>query len=129
MLTSRVEHAEAMAAAVRQAGLRAMAVTGQTKERDAAIEAVRTGSVDVLVATQLADEGLDIPALDTVHLAAPSRAAARVEQRVGRIMRPHPGKAQPVVFDYVDDDSLMISQWRSRCRVYRVLGVKGFERR
>ena len=129
VLTSRVEHAETFAAACRDAGLRAMAVTGQTRERDAALDAVRMGSVDVLVATQLADEGLDIPTLDTLHLAAPSRAAARVEQRVGRIMRPAPGKSTPVVYDYVDDDSLMISQWRSRMRVYRNLGVKLFERR
>jgi len=129
VLTSRVEHAETLAASCRDAGLRAMAVTGETRERDAALDAVRTGCVDVLIATQLADEGLDIPSLDTLHLVAPSRAAARVEQRVGRIMRPAPGKQTPVVYDYVDDDSLMISQWRSRMRVYRNLGVKLFERR
>jgi superfamily II DNA or RNA helicase len=75
----------------------------------------------------LADEGLDVPTLTAVHMVAPARAAARVEQRVGRIMRPAPGKVQPVIYDYVDNDSLMQSQWRSRAKVYRMLGVTGFQ--
>jgi superfamily II DNA or RNA helicase len=77
----------------------------------------------------LADEGLDVPGLCAVHLAAPSRAAGRIEQRVGRIMRPAAGKGQPVVYDYVDDDSLMLSQWRSRWKVYKSIGCRTYQTR
>jgi len=110
VLTARVEHAQALAAAIPGA----VAVVGKTKDREAAFERVRNGEAKVLVATQLADEGLDLPELVAVHMVAPSRASGRVIQRIGRVMRAGSGKARPVVYDYVDAMSLLVSQWRSR---------------
>jgi superfamily II DNA or RNA helicase len=122
VLTSLVSHAEGLVRAAPE-GVTCEAITGTTRGREEALQRVRDGEVQVLVATQLADEGLDLPELSAVHLALPSRAAGRTEQRVGRIMRPAPGKPEPVVYDYVDDDSLCVSQWRSRRKVYQQLGV------
>jgi superfamily II DNA or RNA helicase len=51
-------------------------------------------------------------------MTAPSRAAGRVIQRAGRVMRSAPGKGRPVVYDYVDDMGLLVSQWRSRMSAY-----------
>lgn len=48
----------------------------------------------------LAQEGLDIPELDTLILATP---ASDVTQAVGRIIRAFPEKASPVVIDLQDD--------------------------
>jgi len=110
VLTSRVEHAEALAALIPDA----VAVVGRTRDRDAAFARVRAGEAKVLIATQLADEGLDLPELVAVHLVAPCRAGNRVIQRIGRVMRASSGKARPVVYDYVDNMSLLQSQWRSR---------------
>lgn len=83
VLTSRVEHAEALAALIPDA----VAVVGRTRDRDAAFARVRAGDAKVLIATQLADEGLDLPELVAVHLVAPCRAGNRVIQRIGRVMR------------------------------------------
>ena len=110
VLTSRVEHAEALAERIPDA----VAVVGRTRDRDAAFARVRAGEAKVLIATQLADEGLDLPELVAVHLVAPCRAGNRVIQRIGRVMRASSGKARPVVYDYVDNMSLLQSQWRSR---------------
>lgn len=49
---------------------------------------------------QMTKEGLDIPALDTMALATPM---GDVEQAVGRILRPYPGKKDPIVIDFIDD--------------------------
>lgn len=55
----------------------------------------------VIFATlQYVAEGLDIPALDTAFLTTPM---TDVEQAIGRIQRPHPGKRPPVVVDFRDD--------------------------
>jgi superfamily II DNA or RNA helicase len=51
---------------------------------------------------QYMSEGTDIPSLDTCILGTPR---ANVEQVIGRILRVHVGKADPVVMDVVDDDS------------------------
>jgi superfamily II DNA or RNA helicase len=56
----------------------------------------------VLFATsQYVQEGLDIPALDTLFLTTP---LSDVEQAVGRIQRPFPGKKDPIVVDFRDPD-------------------------
>lgn len=115
VLTSRVEHAIELAKRIPHAE----ALVGQTRDRDAVLKRVTSGEVKVLVATQLADEGLDLPALCAVHLVAPSRAAGRVIQRIGRVMRSAPGKSRPTVYDYVDEMTLLISQWRSRAKACR----------
>lgn len=115
VLTSRVEHAEKLASLIPES----VSVVGRTRGRAEAFAAVREGRAKVLIATQLADEGLDVPELVAVHMVAPSRAAGRVIQRIGRVMRSAPGKSRPTVYDYVDDMSLLASQWRSRAKACR----------
>lgn len=72
-------------------------VGGKTaEEREDAAEA------QIIMATsQYAQEGLDIPALDTLILATPM---SDVEQAVGRILRSHPSKKEPIVVDIRDDN-------------------------
>jgi len=81
-----------------------------TSEREAKIGRLRAGRSDVLIATTLADEGLDVPALDAVILAQPGKDAGRARQRAGRTTRPE-GKP-PVVFDIVDPT--LSYQWKAR---------------
>ncbi len=52
-------------------------------------------------------------------LAYPGRAKGRLTQRLGRLMRPHPGKAAPVLYDVVDPHVPPLArQWRERKRIY-----------
>ena len=92
-------------------------------EREAAIQAARVGSVSVLFGTQLADEGLDIPRLDRLHLTYPTRAEAKIEQQVGRIQRAVKGKKDALVVDYVDAVGLLRDQYLDRKSVYREMGL------
>lgn len=58
---------------------------------------------DVIIATySLAKEGLDIPALDILHLATPQKNESTTLQSVGRIERNIEGKGTPICYDYVD---------------------------
>jgi cell division protein FtsZ len=70
---------------------------------------------------RIADEGLDLPILDTLILGVPQRNAARLEQRVGRIARPAPGKVDAIVYDLLDGGAAARLQW-ARLKVYRVMG-------
>jgi len=125
VLSNRVDHCQALADGLLAADFRAAALTGKTPKarRASTLEAFRDGRLEVLCATSLADEGLDVPRLSAVILALPSRAEGRTVQRLGRLMRPHPGKAQPILLDLVDDHPITRAQWRERRRAYRrVLG-------
>ena len=103
-LTGRVEHAEILTAKIQRLGIRAEALLGKVKkqERDAIRKRMLSGELKVIVATSVADEGLDLPNLSAVFFTFPSKALARILQRSGRVMRPLDGKPEPVIFDYVD---------------------------
>ena len=113
LLAGLVDHVECLA---RELGDMARALHGRMakKARDRALSDVREGRASVLIGTQIADEGLDLPALDTLVLAAPSRSPGRTEQRVGRILRNCEGKRQAVVFDLVDEHPVLYGQARNR---------------
>lgn len=119
VLVPRVKLAHNMATRLRGAGLNAAAVTGQVDKRTRAdrLRHLRNGQLQVLVATQLADEGLDVPNLDLLINASAGRAAGRAIQRVGRAMRPSPNKPTPVVVEVVDGTPFR-SQWGARQRAY-----------
>ncbi|MHC4391546.1 MAG: DEAD/DEAH box helicase [Planctomycetota bacterium] len=121
VLSDRVAHCQRLAAELRAIGVDAESLTGSVKktERAELLDRFRAGTLAVLVASQLADEGLDAPRLSRLILATPTRAAGRVIQRVGRLMRPEPGKASPIVYDLLDDHPIAKSQWRARQAAYR----------
>ena len=75
----------------------------------------------VIFATrQFAEEGLDIPALDTIFLTVPF---SDVDQAVGRILRPFDGKKDPVVVDIIDPKvSLCVKSATYRDRLYKTKG-------
>ena len=120
VLTTRVEHAQSVAVQLAEMGVPAHVVVGtdSAKRRADRLADVRAGRVRVLIATQLADEGLDLPILDRLILALPSRAEGRTVQRIGRIMRPAPGKGQPVVYDLVDEHPACWGQWHRRRKAF-----------
>ena len=104
VLTGRVEHAELLTAKIQRLDIRAEALLGKVKkpERDIIRKRMIEGELKVIVATSVADEGLDLPNLSAVFFTFPSKALARILQRSGRVMRPLPGKPEPVIYDYVD---------------------------
>ena len=120
LLVPRVEQAERLAQHLRARGVRAAAITSATPKGQRAVQLrqLRARQLDVLVATQLADEGLDVPVLDFVVVASTGRAAGRAVQRIGRVMRTAEGKVQPIVVDVVDGTPFR-GQWRARQEAYR----------
>jgi CxxC-x17-CxxC domain-containing protein len=64
---------------------------------------LRNRELNVVFATKVADEGLDIEHLDRLFIATPYRSAQKVKQQVGRIMRPAEGKSDAIVYDFVDE--------------------------
>lgn len=88
-------------------------------EREQALEDMRTGKKKYLFATySLAKEGLDIPCLERLFLTTPQKDYAVITQSIGRIARTYPGKAAPIVYDFVDDIGFLIKSYKKRCSIY-----------
>jgi superfamily II DNA or RNA helicase len=124
VLVRLVEHARNLSELLCGAGLDAAAMVGamRSKERAEVLERMRDGSVQVVVATSLADEGLDAPRLSAVVLAAPTKNIGRTLQRIGRVLRPCEGAPAPVVVDVVDSFGPFQGYARQRQTVYRARG-------
>jgi len=137
VLSGRVEHCQVLAGLIAAHGVQALALVGETpaRERSTILQLFRSGRLPVVCASSLADEGLDVPRLDRVILAFPSRAIGRTTQRLGRIMRPCPeaGKTDAVLYDLVDRSvekevqdgervvAPLLFQYHARRRAYRRL--------
>lgn len=106
-------------------------VTGS--QRKEILAAVGDHKIDILFATQLAREGLDIPHLSVGHMAMPKKGDSQgkrdggaVEQEIGRIMRPNPKNEnkKAIWYDYVDYEvGVFQAQYYSRRKVYKRLDL------
>jgi superfamily II DNA or RNA helicase len=80
------------------------------------------GPIVAVATAGLIGEGFDQPALDTLFLAAPIAWRGRLEQHVGRVLRPHPGKTTAEVHDYHDPETgILAASLAKRAPGYRRL--------
>lgn len=121
VLVHSIEHGEALAGHIPQSRL-VHSKLG-TKDRRERIEQFRSGDTPVLVATSIADEGLDVPRASRLVLVSGGRAAGKLEQRAGRVLRPFEGKNGGVIHDFLDRGILFAHQQaKARVRTYSKLG-------
>lgn len=99
LFAGSVEDAEKHAADFRNAGIPAECVHGESKDRDGIIERYRTGETRVLTSVNVITEGFDAPDTYACILASKCGAVHTYLQRVGRALRPAPGKTGALVID------------------------------
>ncbi|MFW6007767.1 MAG: DEAD/DEAH box helicase [archaeon] len=93
--------------------------------RKAVIEGAKQKLVKVLIGSTIADEGLDVPALDCLILAGGGKSSTRAYQRIGRVLRNYKNpktnytKERAIVFDFVDYTPMLRRHSRIRERLYR----------
>ncbi|MGI8512083.1 MAG: DEAD/DEAH box helicase, partial [Solirubrobacteraceae bacterium] len=98
-----VRHAHNVAEAMQAAGLKAMAVSGETPKRELTriLASYERGDIDVLVNAQLLAEGWNSPRATVCMHLAPTASRRIYQQRVGRVTRRTPGKEAGIVVDFV----------------------------
>jgi superfamily II DNA or RNA helicase len=99
-----VEHGQVLMRAFARAGIRAGYVHGAhtTEQREAAIAQLVEGRINILVCSVIFQEGVDIPALRSVVIAAGGQSTIAAIQRVGRGLRKSEGKTSCVVWEVND---------------------------
>jgi superfamily II DNA or RNA helicase len=76
-----------------------------SKKRTKVINDLRDGAENLVISTSIFEYGLDIPRLDGLVIASPSKSMIRTIQRVGRILRIHEGKANAKIVDFDDTNA------------------------
>ena len=95
-------HGAQLTAEFRQAGIACEQLTDDDDDdtREEAIGRLESGATTVLVNCFLLSYGIDIPLVDCVVLARPTRSVVLYLQAIGRGMRPAPGKEFVTVIDH-----------------------------
>jgi superfamily II DNA or RNA helicase len=118
---TRIIHGETIYKLLEDAGITSLAfIRGEcSKEtRKDLLNKVRQKQLKIIIGTSLADEGLDLPALDAVILAGGGKSLIKALQRVGRALRKYPGKTEAVVIDFYDKVRYLSGHSKKRIRIY-----------
>jgi len=96
------EHAKFMAERFRGYGLNADCLTSDRNDvRDELNKKLSKGELNYLFVVDIFNEGVDIPAVDTVLFLRPTESLTIFLQQLGRGLRLYPGKQLLTVFDFV----------------------------
>ena len=98
-----VSHARFMARVFREAGIASVAVWADSpdEERAGALADLAARRINVLFSVDLFNEGVDIPAVDTLLLLRPTDSPTLFLQQLGRGLRRLAGKTVCTVLDFV----------------------------
>lgn len=96
-------HARFMAERFQKAGIPAVAVTADMDEagREKARTDLADGTIKIVFAVDIYNEGVDIPAIDTVLFLRPTESLTIFMQQLGRGLRLAPGKECLTVLDFI----------------------------
>lgn len=88
-------------------------------ERLATIQEMKDGKLDVLVASKIFDQGIDIAELDGLVLAGSGKSSNRALQRIGRVIRTGPAhKKDAIVVDFLDNCKYLREHSQIRNKIY-----------
>mgnify|MGYP001170724061 FL=1 len=91
------------------------------KEQIQQLEKFKTGEINVLIATSVGEEGLDVPAADSVILYEPVPSAIRAIQRRGRTARQSDGSVHILVAKGTRDQYVQSASIRKEDSMYKAL--------
>lgn len=88
------------------------------KKRLAHLDKMRTGEPHITIASTIFDEGIDCRPLDTLIQAGSGKSPTRALQRIGRILRPYPGKEYAIAVDFMDHCKYLKAHSDRRKNIY-----------
>lgn len=117
ILVTQVKHGQLLADLLPDAVL----LTGRDRSgfRVETLDALRDRTQKIVIATTLADEGLDIPELDVLILAGAGKSETRALQRIGRALRKTERKTHATVIDFYDQARFLEVHSQRRFEIYK----------
>lgn len=105
VVVTRIDHGKALCKMIAEdAADKVIFVNGSSPMdvRQAALSRMARGDKCITIATQIFDEGVDVPALDSVILACAGKSRIKLLQRIGRGLRKKDGDNELYVHDFND---------------------------
>lgn len=130
VLVERLEHQEILEHLFRKEHVTPVSLNGShsTEFRRESLDQMRTGDPGIYIATQILEEGVDVPAIDVMVMAGGGKSHIKVLQRVGRGMRRKGGNNRLWVVDFIDHAKYLSKHSKRRLKIYRAEGFEVIER-
>ncbi len=97
-----IKHADFMAKRFQKEGIKAVAVYGGSEtDRSESLEQLKKGDIQIIFSVDLFNEGVDLPAIDTVMMLRPTESKVLFIQQLGRGLRKHTNKERLVILDFI----------------------------
>lgn len=112
IIVSRIDHGQMLFDQINEWGditKKVIFMNGQSKDRNIDLE-----PFDIIIATQIFDEGWNLPSLDTIILAAGGRSSIKLTQRIGRVLRIKSDGRSARIYDFVDSPKHLKSHYLKR---------------
>ena len=99
---SSIKHCDFMNKFFQAKGIKSISVHSQSEvNRDDGIAMLKEGEIDILFSVDLFNEGVDIPAVDTIMMLRPTESKILFLQQLGRGLRIASGKEIVKVIDFI----------------------------
>lgn len=105
ILINHIKHGEILESMLHDKGIDAVFISGKSnmKKRKQVIQDMCDGNIQLVIASTIADVGLDVPRLQSIIEAGAGKSSVTALQRLGRIMRPFAGKDHCYFITYRDN--------------------------
>jgi len=117
ILVQQIKHGEELIKLIK--GAEFIQGNDSTARRNKILKDFKDKKLRILVATTLADEGLDVPTLGAVILAGGGKSETRALQRVGRALRPYEEKTEAVIIDFLDNAPFLKDHSMKRLEIFK----------
>jgi superfamily II DNA or RNA helicase len=116
ILSERIEMLEELKTKIPNSVL----LVGSTKNLDREDILKNAGTkYSAILSTRIFDEGISCHRLDTLILTCPGNNYSKLEQRIGRILREHPDKKEPLIIDFWLVSPIVYHQQQNRLEWYK----------
>ena len=108
VLVNLIEHGDNLIKQLE--GYDAIFLNGKSKEYDT--------NHDVIIATSIFDEGVNLPHLRTLILAGGGKSTIKICQRIGRLLRVFDDKDFAIIYDFKDDCKWLRKHYKERRKIF-----------
>lgn len=121
VFVERVRHGERLFRELKKEGWSVVFVYGERSdvERVSILRSMKEKRYDVVIATTIFDEGIDVAGIEGVVFWCSMKSVVRVMQRIGRGVRVEGGKNEVNVWEFVVDNRYMKNHLKKRIEYYR----------
>lgn len=121
ILFKQIKHGDILLEKLTEAGIKCAMLYGNDSldKRNEIKQDLVDKKIDLILASTIFDIGLDLPQLSALVLAGGGKSTVKTLQRVGRILRPMPGKKFAAVVDFYDQVKFLKKHSKRRFDIYK----------